>query len=81
MNFNKNIYNIFSEEEIYFIAKYIDEIDTKAEILSAINAFDFSLLSNLRIDKNIIEHKLLSIRKDIFIDLVSYVENFRSISV
>lgn len=81
MSLQKNIYKIFSEEEIYFIAKYIKRIETKNEIISAINSFDFSLLTNLQVDKIIIEQKLLTIRKDDLIDLISYIENLRSITV
>lgn len=81
MSFQKNIYKIFTEEEIYFIAKYVEVINSKSEIVSEIDAFNFSLVPELPIEKEVIKQKLLTIRKDDYIDLISYVESLRSITV
>ncbi len=62
MSHRKNIYTIFSEEEIYYLAKYVKKISSKADIISEVSNSDTSKAMKLEIEKHKIIYKIQQLR-------------------
>lgn len=81
MSYRKNIYIIFSEEEIYYLAKYVKKTNSKAEMISEVSNSDLYEAQNLKVSKQKIIQKVQLLQRNDFFDLISYIENLKSISV